>query len=410
MTFAAFESLPAVPTDGVTVHVTRNAAKQLRQGHPWLFDGGVEKINKEGLAGSVAVVFDDRRKMVGLGLYDPAHPIRVKMLMRGGGVSIDENFFAERVQAAVAKRAALEGQGTDGYRLIYGESDGLPGLVVDRYADTIVIKLYSALWWSRLAQVVPSLCRLSGARHVVLRLSRALKSEGAQYGLSDGQILSDAPLPDLLTFKENGLTFEVDVLRGQKTGFFLDQRDNRKRVEALSAKKRVLNVFSYTGGFSLYAARGGAAEVTSLDASRPALEAAERNFGLNPTISTPHQTLCGDAFAQMSALSKTGKLFDLIVIDPPSFARKKSEIDTARTAYARLTKFGLKLLAPGGTLLLASCSSRITMEDFIDLNTQAARELGWSLRIIEAHGHALDHPVTFAEGAYLKCLVAKVSA
>lgn len=405
MSFPALAFLPPVPSESVTVHVTRNAAKRLRQGHPWLFDGGIEKVNKAGHAGSVAVVFDDRRKMIGLGLYDPGHPIPVKLLTRGGGVPIDEAFFAARVQAAVAKRSELEGQGTNGYRLIYGESDGLPGLVVDRYAETIVIKLYSAVWWSRLAQVVPSLFRLSPTRHVVLRLSRALQAEGAHFGLRDGQLLSAGPLPERLTFQENGLTFEVDVVHGQKTGFFLDQRDNRKRVEAMSAKKRVLNVFSYTGGFSLYAARGGALEVTSLDASRPALEAATRNFALNSQIATPHQTLCGDAFAQMSALARAGQTFDLLVIDPPSFARKKSEVETARKAYARLTKLGLQLLAPRGTLLLASCSSRITMEDFIAINTQAAREVGESLQIIEQHGHALDHPVTFAEGAYLKCLV-----
>ena len=405
MIFSAFSSLPSLPSDSVTVHVTRSAAKRLRQGHPWLFDGGIEKVNRDAPAGSVAVVFDDRRKMVGLGLYDPGHPIRVKMLMRGGGVQVDEDFFAERVQTAVMKRADLEPQGTDGYRLIYGESDGLPGLVVDRYAGTIVIKLYSSVWWSRLAQVTPSLLRLTQAQHVVLRLSRALQDEAAAFGLRDGQLLSAEPLPAELTFQENGLTFEVDVLRGQKTGFFLDQRDNRKRVEALSAKKRVLNVFSYTGGFSLYAARGGAREVTSLDASRPALDAAVRNFALNPEIPTPHRTICGDAFTEMSMLAKTGRTFELIVIDPPSFARKKSEIDTARKAYGRLTKLGLQLLAPGGTLLLASCSSRITMEDFIDINMQSARRAGRSLNIVEAHGHAPDHPVTFPEGAYLKCLV-----
>ena len=404
----ALETLPNPPQDNVTVHVGRGVAKRLRQGHPWLFDGGIEKQRREGEAGSVAVVFDDRRKMVGLGLYDPGHPIRVKMLCRGGGVPIDAAFFASRVEAAAALRAALPAAGTNGYRLLYGESDGLPGLVVDRYDDALVIKLYSAIWWSRLAQVLPALTRLPGVRHVVLRLSRALKAQGEAFGLRDGQVLTDGPLPVPMTFQENGLTFEVDVQRGQKTGFFLDQRENRQRVEALSANRRVLNVFSYTGGFSLYAARGRARAVTSLDASRPALEAAERNFALNPAISCPHELICGDAFAELKALAAAGASYDVVVIDPPSFARKKSEIASARQAYGRLTKLGLAVLAKGGTLVLASCSSRITMDDFVALNIEAARKAGYRLELLERHGHALDHPVTFPEGAYLKCLITAV--
>jgi len=404
MTFPALDQLPAPPSGTVTVHVGRGAAKPLRQGHPWLFDGGIERVNKEAPAGTVAVVFDDKRKMVGLGLCDPEHPIRVKMLMRRGGVPIDEEFFAQRVDAALAKRAHLKADQTDGYRLIYGESDGLPGLVVDRYAKTLVIKLYSAIWWSRLSQVLPSLMRLTKAHHVVLRLSRALKDQGAAFGLSDGQLLSAKALPEDMTFLENGLRFEVDVLRGQKTGFFLDQRDNRKRVENLSKGKTVLNVFSYTGGFSLYAARGGATEVTSLDASRPALAAAQRNFALNPQITCPHKVLCGDAFAEMKALIDAEKTYDVVVIDPPSFARKKSEVESAGNAYGRLAKLGLALLARGGTLVLASCSSRISMDDFVAINQRAASQVSKSLKILERHEHAIDHPVDFAEGAYLKCL------
>ena len=246
--------------------------------------------------------------------------------------------------------------------------------------------------------------RLTKAHHVVLRLSRALKDQGARLGLSDGQRLSAKALPEAMSFLENGLRFEVDVLRGQKTGFFLDQRDNRKRVENLSKGKTVLNVFSYTGGFSLYAARGGATEVTSLDASRPALAAAQRNFALNPQINCPHKVLCGDAFAEMKALIDAEKSYDVVVIDPPSFARKKSEVESARNAYGRLTKLGLALLAPGGTLVLASCSSRISMDDFVAINQRAASQVSKSLNILERHEHAMDHPVDFAEGAYLKCL------
>ena len=404
MEFLALDRLPSAPAQNVTVHVGRSAARVLRRGHPWLFDGAITKQKRDGEAGAVAVVFDDKRKMVGLGLYDPNGPIRVRMLTRRGGVPIDEEFFAERVRAAAQGRAGLPGQGTDGYRLIYGEGDGLPGLVVDRYASVLVVKLYSAVWFSRLRQLLPSLLEAQPAAHVVLRLSRSLKGLGAEIGLKDGQLIGGEPLPKDHSFREHGLRFEVDVLRGQKTGFFLDQRDNRRRIEKIAQGKKVLNVFSYSGGFSLYAARGGAKAVASLDASRPALDAAARNFVLNPELDCHHELICGDAFAELSALAKAGRSFDLIVIDPPSFARKKSEIPAAKRSYERLCAMGLALLEPGGTIVLASCSSRVPLDEFRALNEKAARRAGRPLTIESVHEHAVDHPVGFAEGAYLKAL------
>jgi 23S rRNA (cytosine1962-C5)-methyltransferase len=399
--------LPALSDATVTVHASASAAKHLRRGHPWLFDGGITKTNREGAAGDVAVVFDQKRKMVGLGLFDPQVPIRVKMLLRRGGVPIDQAFVAQRLAEAAARRAALPASKTDGYRLVHGENDGLPGLVVDRYAECLVIKVYSAIWWPRLTQVVAALLEQEKPQHIVLRVSRNLMDSAASYGLSDGELLHGKPLPETLTFREHGLVFEVDVRRGQKTGFFLDQRDNRKRVEGFAKGADVLNVFAYTGGFSLYASRGGAGSVVSLDASRPALEAAQRNMRLNPSLKASHEVLCGDAFAEMSTLAKAGRLFDLVIIDPPSFARRQSEVEAASKAYGRLARLGLSLLKPNGLIVLASCSSRMPMTSFRSLMERAARQVGRPLSIIETSAHAEDHPIDFDEGAYLKCLFAR---
>ena len=210
--------------------------------------------------------------------------------------------------------------------------------------------------------------------------------------------------------RENGLSIEVDPVRGQKTGFFLDQRDNRARVESMARGKRVLNVFSYNGGFSLAAARGGAPEVTSLDLSPHALHSAERNFALNRDNATitaaTHKTIIGDAFAEMAALAKAGNHYDMVIVDPPAFAARRSQVPEALKAYGRLTHLALMLLEPGGDIVLASCSNPVTPEEFRTTVNDAAQRAGRPLRNAEETGHAIDHPLDFAESRYLKCIFA----
>ena len=208
-------------------------------------------------------------------------------------------------------------------------------------------------------------------------------------------------------FTENGLRFTADVIHGQKTGFFLDQRENRARAERLARGKTVLNLFAYSGGFSLYAARGGARSVASLDGSQPALAAAAQHFKLNPRLAhTPHELLRGDAFDILKKLRRDGRLFDMVIIDPPAFAKQQSETERALAAYRRLVRLGLGVLPPGGTLVMASCSSRVAADDFFQLVHETAREERRPLREIERTTHPIDHPVRFPEGAYLKCLFA----
>jgi len=294
--------------------------------------------------------------------------------------------------------------------MIHGENDGLPGLVLDNYAENWVLKFYTAAWVPCLPDLLPLLIEQSPKR-ILLRLSRVVARRPEHlYGLEDGMILWGQPLQGPVLFQENGLTFEADLIQGQKTGFFLDQRDNRAKVEAFAQGRSVLNLFAYSGGFSVYAARGGAHSITSVDISRPALEAAKRNFAHNaahPAIVAPrHQTINGDAFEILNRLQSDGRHFDMVIIDPPSFAKSKSEIKKALYQYRRLTGLGLSLLNPKGIIVQASCSSRISADQFFTTILQEAKLAGHRLEEIERTGHPLDHPIGFPEGAYLKCLFA----
>jgi len=416
------EGLPQPAERNMALHVTPAAERAIRGGHPWLFDQSIRQRSRDGRSGDLAVVFDRKDRFLAVGLYDPDSPLRVRILQQGSPARIDRGWFERQISGTVARRRPLLASGTTtGCRLIHGENDGLPGLVVDRYGETCVMKLYTAAWLPHLPAVVAALETAVQPERLVLRLSRALQHQPEQlYGLTDGMVLQGAALTGPVLFQENGLTFAVDVVAGQKTGFFLDQRDNRARVEKLAAGKRVLNVFAYTGGFSLYAARGGATAVTSLDLSQPALETAETNFHLNRHLSgvaaAAHTLLHGDAFQRMEELAAQKRMFDLVIVDPPSFARQQAETERALAAYARLTRLALRLLPPGGILVQSSCSSRVQTADFFDMIHQTAqkekRPLRQAqhrpLREIERTGHPLDHPVSFPEGEYLKCLFASV--
>ena len=404
-------SLPKAAERRIALHVTRDGERALRAGHPWLFDNSIERQSQAGKPGDLAVAFDHKRRFLAIGLYDPTSPLRLRVLQHAVPATIDQTWFLAQLQRAAQRRAPLLDGQTTGYRLVHGENDQLPGLVVDRYAETLVIKLYTAAWIPHLANLLAALLVVQPAQQVVLRLSRALqKAPEHLYGLADGIPLLGSTVTEPVVFLEHGLRFEADPIHGQKTGFFLDQRENRARVEQLAAGKRVLNVFAYNGGFSLYAARGGARQVASLDSSRPALAAAERNFALNRSIPTvaaaTHQLLAGDAFLLMAQMAAAGERFDLVIIDPPAFAKQQAEVERALSAYAQLTRLGLGVLSPGGTLVLASCSSRVSSEAFVATVTQAAAQLNRPLHIFAQTAHAVDHPIGFAEGAYLKCLYA----
>jgi 23S rRNA (cytosine1962-C5)-methyltransferase len=405
--------LPPPAEKRLAVRVTPAAQAALRGGHPWVFDQSIVSISGKAdpQAGDLAVIFDDFRRFLAVGLFDPHSPLRIRVLQHREPARIDRAWFRGRLAEAATLRQGLVETGTDAYRLVHGENDGLPGLVIDRYAENFVVKVYSAAWLPWLPQVVDGLLEVERVEAVVLRLSReTAHGPGLPRGLTDGVTIHGRDLRGPAQFRENGLRFAADLLRGQKTGFFLDQRDNRRRVETFAQGRRTLNVFAYTGGFSLYAARGGAPEVLSVDLSEPALRDAAANFALNRDIpavaACRHSTLAGDAFDVLADLGRGGARFGLVVVDPPAFAKRASETPAALRSYARLTELALKVTAPGGIVALASCSSRVSADDFFATVTEAARAARRPLRELERTGHALDHPVRFPEAAYLKCLFA----
>ncbi len=402
---------PPPASKRLAVRITPIAERPLRRGHPWLFDGGITNLEElaDGRAGDLAVVFDQKRRFLAIGLYDPHSPIRVKVLHHKQPTRIDNEWFLEKVREAAGRRASLDPQQTTGYRLIYGEGDGLPGLIVDVYADTLVVKVYSAIWFPYLHVILNEALALTAARRVVVRLARTLQQRpDLCWGIVDGGMLwGDAPA-DPVPYLENGLVFTADVLRGHKTGTFFDHRDNRLWVKNAARGRHVLDVFCYSGGFAVHAAVGGAHSITAVDVSRPALKAAAENLRLNGCSDVPFEPLVGDAFDLLAQLATQGREFDLLILDPPSFAKQKSEIPAAVRAYRQLTHLALNLLSPGGILVFASCSSRVSAELFYQTVMDAAEEAGRPLWVHRQVGHALDHPVrpTFPEGAYLKCLFA----
>lgn len=406
------DRLPTPADRRVAVRITDDARRHVRRGSPWVFDGSITSTSGDGAPGDLAVVFGSDRRFEAIGLYDPTSPIRVRVLHRGEPTTIDDAWWHDRFATALARRAELAASGeTTGYRLVHGENDGLPGLVVDRYDDVVVVKLYSAVWIPRLRQVLDVLIDLVGPDAVVLRLSRGLqRAETA--GLADGMVVVGDLPPGPVLFLEEGRRVEADPVAGQKTGYFLDQRDNRRLVGEMSAGARVLDVFSCTGGFTLAAAAGGAASVRSVDVSVTALEVAERNLAHNrdrPAVAAcRHEATAGDAFEVMAALADQGERYDVVVVDPPSFAQRQANVAGALGAYRRLTALALPLVVDGGLLVQASCSSRVDAEAFFGAVQATAAGAGVELDEVARTGHPVDHPIGFDHGAYLKALIARV--
>ncbi|MFT5863270.1 MAG: 23S rRNA (cytosine1962-C5)-methyltransferase [Flavobacteriales bacterium] len=393
--------LPNITPNRLAVKLKANAEKLVKQGHPWIFTDSIVKLNKEGRAGDIAILFDQRKDAVfAVGLYDPASPIRIKVIS-SKPAKPDTSFFEQKIDEAFSKRRTLLKTDTNSYRLIFGENDGFPGFIADVYADVLVVKIYSAIWYPYLHLIFPLLIATSQAKTLVLRLSRGLQ-KSTPYGLKDGQVLFGELKNEVVLFSEHGIRFSANVIHGHKTGYFLDHRENRRLVGKLSKGKSVLDVFSYAGGFSVHALAGGAAEVVSLDISAQALQMALNNGRLNPHKGK-HKTIAADAFIGLQTLIDEGKKFDIVVIDPPSFAKSAKEVSSAKNSYNRLAALGVKLVKSKGVLVLASCSSRVDAESFFHISESVLLESGRSFRILDKTFHDSDHPIGFPEGAYLKC-------
>lgn len=400
--------MTAIPTrpQRLRVRLTAAALGMVRGGHPWVFASSVLETNRVGYAGELAVIYDRQDRFLAVGLYDPTSPIRVRILHAGKPLDLNDDWWQKRAQTAINKRADLFKADTTGYRLIHGESDGWPGLVLDRYGDTLALKIYTPAWFPWLERVTRWIGACAKHDRLILRLSRNIQGmDQTDKKWEDGMML-DGNLPSSpVLFLEQGLTFEADVVRGQKTGFFLDQRENRMEVARLADGRSVLNAFSFSGGFSVHAARGGAVAVTDLDISAHALSAARRNMALNrasPAVSAcRHEVIQANAFDWLEA---SRDKFGMVILDPPALAKRASERSGALHAYERLAGLGADRLDPNGILVAGSCSSQVSANEFFRAVRKAAGRSGKRFQEMATRFHPGDHPAGFKEAEYLKMI------
>jgi 23S rRNA (cytosine1962-C5)-methyltransferase len=384
--------------------------KSVLRRHPWLFSGSIAQLDGRARPGDTVEVVSHEGRPLARAAWSPDSQIRARVWSFDPDESIDHAFFKRRVAAAVARRAVLpELGGQQGLRLIHAESDGLPGVIADRYGDTVVVQLTTVGADKWRAAIADSLHKATGCARIYERSDVEVRGlEGLKP--VTGWLLGSASGEELV-IEENGVKMAVDILAGHKTGFYLDQRDNRRRVAELARDRRVLNCFCYTAGFSLQALAGGAREVLSMDSSGPALATAQRNLALNtqidPSRARWHEA---DVFNELRTLRASGELYDLIILDPPKLAHTAAHAERASRAYKDVNLSAMRLLAPGGLLMSYSCSGGISAELFQKIVAGAALDAGRTARIVQRLQGAADHPVdlAFPEGEYLKGLLLQV--
>jgi 23S rRNA (cytosine1962-C5)-methyltransferase len=397
----------------VKLELQKDLARHLRGGHPWVYKRAIERP-PAGLPTGAVVDVVTGGKFVARGYYDPEGAVRVRVLTRDPAESIGPLFWRRRIAQAVAlRRAYVLSEATDCARLVHGEGDGLPGVVVDLYGKFAVLKLYSAGLSPHREGILEAL-RGEVALEGVYGRDEEIAAAGEEDEPGDGdsppakgQTLWGAEPPAELIVRELGMQIAVDVRGGQKTGYFLDQRENRFALRRYArGRARVANCFSYSGGFSVSAALGGAREVISIDRDASALRLARRNFELNGFDPEKHGFVTGDVLEFLRAEQKP---FDLIVLDPPAFAKTQKAVPAALDGYASLHRAALSALAPGGILATASCSARVSAEEFFGAIREAAGKTHTDLQLLEERRQPPDHPalLAFPEGKYLKFFVLK---
>ena len=383
--------------------------KSLQRRHPWIFSGAVARVDGAPATGDTLPVRDAAGNFLAWAAYSAGSQITARVWSWDEAETIDAAFFRRKISSALAARESLGlYKDSSGLRLIHAESDGLPGLIVDHYGDTLVLQLGSAgaeRWRDTIADILQELC------NPVCIYERSDSDGRGLEGLEKRTGVLRGNLPEHVEVVEHGLRFAVDVAEGQKTGFFLDQRDNRELTETLAKDRDVLNCFCYTGGFSLYALRGGAKSVLSIDVSGDALRIADDNLKNNGLDATRAEWQEADVFLALRKLRDQGKQFDLIILDPPKFAPTAAFAEKAARGYKDINLLGFKLLRPGGLLATYSCSGGISEDLFQKIIAGAALDAGVDAQIVHRLHASPDHPtlLSFPEGAYLKGLVLRVA-
>lgn len=389
----------------VTLKVKRD--RPTRQGHPWIFSGAIDSVSGNPELGETVFVADAKGEILGAGAWSPESQIRIRMWHHDGEKPVDTAFFKARLTTALAIRAEMETRyATNALRLVNAEADGLPGVTIDRYDRTLVGQFTTAGAEKNKATIVSELMALTGAESFYERSD----VEGrAREGLEEKTgLLAGSEPPERITIQENGVLYEVNVREGHKTGFYLDQRDNRKLLASYAKGQDVLNTFCYTGGFGIAAQVAGAASVTHIDLSATALAQAEANAAKNPNPSQGEiRFVKENVFQALRGFRDRAQQFGMVILDPPKFAETRAQTMKALRGYKDINLLGIKLVKPGGYLATFSCSGAIDPQQFRMIVTEAARDAGRRVKILHELRQAADHveDVTFPEGLYLKGLL-----
>jgi 23S rRNA (cytosine1962-C5)-methyltransferase len=383
--------------------------ESLLSGHLWIFSGALQQPPHWIEPGGLVDVKSATGQFVARGYYNPHTDIAIRILTRNADEIIDAEFLRKRIREAMDLRQAFDFEQTNAYRLINAEGDGLPGLIVDRFADILVVQIHTAGMERLRPLLIDALMQETGAHGLLFRNDvQARRREGL--AVEEPEIGAGV-VPLIVPILENGVQFVVDPWKGQKTGFFIDQRDKREALRKYTHNKRVLNCFCYTGGFSVYAALSGKdTSVTSVDISESAVKTARQHFvlnGLNPDL---HEFLIVDVFEYLEEARQRGEIFDAVVLDPPAFAKSEKSRLQALKAYRRLNTLGIQVLRPGGILLTCSCSGVVKMDDLLGSISLSAQSLHRSVQLLETYTHGIDHPINLAmpETIYLKSVFCRV--
>jgi len=389
-----------------SVFLKKSADSFIKRKHPWIFSGAIEKVEGNPANGETIQIFSSNKTLVGVGSYSPSSQIQVRVWSFNPEEKIDKDFFRKKFLAASQfRKRIVDTSQTNAYRIINSENDGLPGLIVDRYADYLICQFLSSGSDFHKKIITETLDEVFNPIGIYERSDVEIRiKEGLEP--TKGTLSGKEP-DDLIQILENGLKFSVDVKNGHKTGFYLDQRDNRKLVSEFSRGKNVLNCFSYTGGFSVYALSSGAKNLTQIEASESALDLSTKNIELNNPDDSKIENISGDVFEVLRKFRDERRTFDLIILDPPKFAESESQIQKASRGYKDINLLAIKLLNPGGILFTFSCSGHISQELFQKIVADAALDSGREVKIIKQLTQAADHPVAlnFPEGLYLKGLI-----
>lgn len=378
--------------------------------HPWVLDSAIERVEGGPADGDVVELISDRGEWIARGIYNGQSRIRLRLYSWRSDEPLDAAFWRRRIEAAVALRNQLFGPARESaVRLVFSEGDGVSGLIVDRYAEYLVLQVSAVAIASRIQPILEVLVDLLRPRGVLVRSDPDVaRLEGLSAPIADELAWGEPPGGPVF-IQEHGIRYGVDLTAGQKTGFFLDQRENRRVAATYLHGRRVLDLFCYSGGFSLCASRlGGAVEVLGVDSSPKAVALAKANAELNAVANARFE--CGDAFRSLETLAAEGRRFGGIVLDPPKFARRRQAVDEALRAYHKLNRLAIDLLEPDGVLVTCSCSGYVTREDFLHMLAEVAARSGRDVQVLEQRGAAADHPIsaTCLETEYLKCFICRV--